>query len=121
MLEIERVHHQRRRQSNTIPDPEGGNVEISQQPLIRVRVERICILDAFEQWLQLGTDERIARIRCVDVQPDTWEPLKRLANLLECVKRTTASGPESGGDEERHQALQLILFHGLCMSWVVDV
>jgi len=47
------------------------------------------------------------------MQPDAREALQLLANLGQIVESTGARGAQRGGDEERHQALQLVLLHGL--------
>lgn len=66
-----------------------------------------------EQILQLGTDECVASVGGIDVQPNIGIALQGDANLLQCIKRTRASCAECGWHKERHQSLLFVLFHRL--------
>ena len=49
--------------------PHGGTVEIDQQPLVGVAVERHGAFDAFHQIFKFGADESVAGVGRVHVQP----------------------------------------------------
>ena len=52
-----------------VNEPHSGTIEIGEQPLIRVAVERHGVLDAFHKILEFGADERIAGVSSIHVQP----------------------------------------------------
>lgn len=138
VLQIKRIDDQCGRQADAITHPQRGAVEVRQQPFIGIRVEGVCVLDALneadvsgsaspfcvahlQQRLQLRADERVASVRCIDVQPDVGELLQRLPDLFQRVERATPGGAERGRHEERNQSLQLVFLHRLRSLFGIEI
>jgi len=49
--------------------PHGGAIKVSEQPFVRVAVERHSVFNTLHQILELGANERVASIGSVNMQP----------------------------------------------------
>ena len=70
MFEVERVHVESFHQIPVIPDPHGAAVEVDQEPLVRVEIERVSQVNAVEMVAKLGTYERATSVGSVNVKPE---------------------------------------------------
>lgn len=139
VLKIKRIDDERAGEFEPVPDPEAGAVEVGQQELVSVGVEGVRVLDASHQVLELGTDEGVARICCVHVQPHlseeensdpsvsslleslvlfiskpyAWVFLANRPYLLEIVEGTAGGGAQRRGDEEGYVSLGGVGFYRL--------
>ena len=69
-------------------------------------------LNSLQQVLELRTDERVACVRCVHVQPDVvlsanWTDFAQL------IEGTTRCGSKSRGDEEGNETLRFVILRGM--------
>lgn len=113
VLQVERVDHQSASQLVPVFHPQARAVEIRQQPLVGVHVERVGQVHAVHQRSELRAYERAARVGRVHVQPNRFELLTHDADFGDIVERTTGSCAQRGGDEKRNQPHRLVLFHHL--------
>jgi hypothetical protein len=104
-VDFEGIYHVGR-----ILEPHGRAVEVYQQPLVRIEVERVDLVDALHEMAELRTDEGRAGVGSVHMQPNTL----LLAHHAQFIKGVERAGV---GRAKRRHHLQitngsLILFEG---------
>lgn len=112
VLKIKRIDDQRRRELHSITHPQTRTIKIHQQPLVRIRIEGIGVLDAGHEWSHFRTDEGVTSISAVHVQPDVGIQLAYRSDLYKIVKGAGAGSAQSGRHVKRHQAVRHVLSDG---------